>query len=42
MGSGAPMESHATFVFTIREGLISRWQMFLSEEQALKAVGLEE
>jgi ketosteroid isomerase-like protein len=40
--SGAPMDAEATFVFTVREGLIARWQMFSSEEQALKAVGLEE
>jgi len=40
--SGAPMDAEATFVFTVREGLIARWQMFSSEEQALKAVGLAE
>jgi ketosteroid isomerase-like protein len=38
--SGAPMDAEATFVFTVREDLIARWQMFSSEEQALKAVGL--
>ncbi len=38
--SGAPMEAETTFVFTVRDGLIARWQMFLSEEQALQAVGL--
>jgi ketosteroid isomerase-like protein len=42
IGSGAPMEAEATFVFTVREGLIARWQMFSSEEQALEAVGLAE
>lgn len=41
-GSGAPMESEPTLVFTVREGLIARWQMFPSEEQALEAVGLTE
>jgi ketosteroid isomerase-like protein len=41
-GSGAPMGAEATFVFTVREGLIARWQMFSSEMQALEAVGLEE
>ena len=40
-GSGAPMEARAAFVFTVRGGLIARWQMFSSEEQALEAVGLE-
>jgi ketosteroid isomerase-like protein len=39
-GSNAPVEADATFVFTMREGKIARWQMFLSEQQALKAVGL--
>jgi ketosteroid isomerase-like protein len=41
IGSGAPMEAQAIFVFTVREGLISRWEMFSSEEQALTAVGLD-
>jgi ketosteroid isomerase-like protein len=40
--SGAPMDAEATFVFTVSEGLIARWQMFSSGEQALKAVGPEE
>jgi ketosteroid isomerase-like protein len=38
--SGAPMDAEATFVFTVREGLIARWQMFSSEEQAIEAVRL--
>jgi len=37
-GSGAPMDAEATFVFTVRGGLIARWQMFASEAQALEAV----
>jgi ketosteroid isomerase-like protein len=41
-GSGVPVDAEATFVFTVRDRLIARWQMFSSEEQALKAVGLEE
>jgi ketosteroid isomerase-like protein len=41
MGSGAPMEAQAIFVFTVRDGLIARWEMFSSEEQALTAVGLD-
>jgi ketosteroid isomerase-like protein len=39
--SGAPMEGDATFVFTVREGKIARWQMFRSEQQALEATGRE-
>ncbi len=39
-GSGAPIEAEAAFVFTLRDGVIARWQMFSSEEQALQAVGL--
>jgi ketosteroid isomerase-like protein len=40
IASGAPIDAEATFVFTVRDGLIARWQMFSSEEQALEAVGL--
>lgn len=36
-GSGAPMQADATFVFTVRNGLITRWQMFSSEEEAVEA-----
>jgi ketosteroid isomerase-like protein len=39
--SGAPMETDATFVFTVRDGLISRWQMFHSDEEARRAVKAE-
>jgi ketosteroid isomerase-like protein len=42
LGSGAPIEAQAIFVFTVRDGLIARWQMFSSEEQALNAAGLSE
>ena len=41
-GSGVPMQSEVTFLFTLRAGTIARWQMFRSEQEALKAVGLEE
>jgi ketosteroid isomerase-like protein len=41
-GSGAPIEAEVAFVFTMRRGKIARWQMFLSEQQALEAVGLEQ
>ena len=40
-GSGAPFEVEVAFVFTVRDDKIARWQMFHSEQQALKAVGLE-
>ena len=39
-GSGAPIDAEVTFVFTMREGMIARWQMFQSEQQALEAAGL--
>jgi ketosteroid isomerase-like protein len=35
--SGAPMEGEVAFLFTVREGKIARWQMFRSEEEALRA-----
>jgi ketosteroid isomerase-like protein len=38
-GSGAPMDAEVIFAFTVRDGLIARWQMFSSEEQALSAIG---
>jgi ketosteroid isomerase-like protein len=41
-GSGAPFEVEVVFVFTVRDDKIARWQMFHSEQQALRAVGLEE
>jgi ketosteroid isomerase-like protein len=36
--SGVPVESEVTFVFTVRQGTIARWQMFTSEQQARDAV----
>jgi 3-oxoadipate enol-lactonase len=39
VASGAPMDAEAVLVFTVREGLIARWQMFSSEEQAIEAAG---
>src|SRR4051812_36225760 len=30
-GSGAPIDAEVTFVFTLRQGRIARWQMFQSE-----------
>ena len=34
------MQSEVTFIFTVRDGSIRRWQMFHSEQEALEAVGL--
>jgi ketosteroid isomerase-like protein len=39
--SGVPMKGEVTSVFTSREGAIARWQMFHSEQQARKVLGLE-
>jgi ketosteroid isomerase-like protein len=39
--SGAPMASEVIFVFTVQGGVITRWQMFHNEAEALKAVRLE-
>jgi ketosteroid isomerase-like protein len=41
-GSGVPVEMPFTFLFSIRAGKIAEWRLFMSEEQALKTVGLEE
>jgi ketosteroid isomerase-like protein len=41
-GSGVPMEGEVTFVFTVRQGAVTRWQMFHSEQEALDAVKLDE
>ncbi len=40
--SGVPMESESTFVYTLSQSRIVSIQIFSSEDQALKAVGLEE
>jgi ketosteroid isomerase-like protein len=40
--SGAPMEHESIFVFTLSQGLVVRVQIFGSEPEALKAVGLAE
>jgi len=37
--SGAPMESEVAFVFSFRDGMVVRWQMFRSEAEALRASG---
>jgi ketosteroid isomerase-like protein len=38
--SGVPVEMPFTFLFLIRAGKIAEWRLFMSEDQALKAVGL--
>jgi ketosteroid isomerase-like protein len=40
--SGVPMDDEVTYVFKIAAGKISRWQMFGTEPEAVKAVGLAE
>jgi uncharacterized protein len=40
--SGVPVEMPFTFLFSIRAGKIAEWRLFMSDDQALKAVGLEE
>jgi ketosteroid isomerase-like protein len=37
-----PVESQITHVFSVREGKIVLWRIFMREDDALKAVGLEE
>jgi ketosteroid isomerase-like protein len=37
--SGVPVEMGFSFVFSTRAGKIAEWQVFVHEEQALKAVG---
>jgi ketosteroid isomerase-like protein len=36
-GSGVPIESEVTFLFTVEDGLIARWQIFHSEQEAREA-----
>ena len=40
--SGVPMETQSTFVFTLSQRRIARIEIFGSEDEALKAVGLAE
>jgi ketosteroid isomerase-like protein len=40
--SRVPMEAESIFVFTVRHKKVARMQIFASEHEALKAVGLEE
>lgn len=38
--SGVEVDAEFLFVFTIRDGKIARWQIFLDEEAAQRAAGL--
>jgi ketosteroid isomerase-like protein len=40
--SGVEVEMEFTFVFTVRNEKIVEWQIFMHEDQALEAAGLEE
>ena len=40
--SGVEIESTMSWVFTMEDSKIVRWRMFLSEQEALEAVGLRE
>jgi ketosteroid isomerase-like protein len=40
--SGAEVEARFTHVFAVRGGKLAEWRIFMNEEEALKAVGLEE
>jgi ketosteroid isomerase-like protein len=40
--SGVPMDHDSTFVYTLSAGRIVRIQIFASQHEALKAVGLQE
>jgi hypothetical protein len=36
------MTMEFSFVFTVRDAKISEWRLFVQEDQALEAAGLEE
>ena len=40
--SGVEVEMDFSFVFTLREGKITEWRLFVQEDQALEAAGLSE
>ena len=40
--SGVEVDMEFAFLFTVREGKIAEWQIFVSEDQALEAAGLSE
>jgi hypothetical protein len=40
--SGVPIDDEVTFVFTVGQAKVVRWQMFSTEREALEAVGVAE
>ena len=40
--SGVEVNMDFSFVFTVHEGKISQWRLFMQEEQAVEAAGLSE
>jgi ketosteroid isomerase-like protein len=40
--TGIPVEMMFTFLFSVRAGKITEWRIFTREDEALKAMGLEE
>jgi ketosteroid isomerase-like protein len=40
--SGVEVDMEFSFVFTVRDEMIIEWQLFLREDQALEAAGLQE
>jgi ketosteroid isomerase-like protein len=40
--SGIPVEMLFTFLYSVRAGKITKWRIFTSEEEALKAAKPEE
>jgi uncharacterized protein len=40
--SGVEVDMEFAFLFTVREGMIAEWQIFVNKDQALEAAGLRE
>ena len=40
--SGVEVDAEFTFVFAVRDGLITEWRIFVTEEAALSALGLSD
>jgi ketosteroid isomerase-like protein len=40
--TGIPVETQATMVFAIRQGMIAEWRVFLEDDEAFDAVGLRQ
>jgi limonene-1,2-epoxide hydrolase len=41
-GSGIPVERRVAHVYTVHDGVISRWKGYADRSEALKAAGLSE